>query len=287
MPDPRTPSRWPYRLQQPLRRKRVVKRDDSPRGVQARETPQPWMTPRKARVGLGVVALGALLLFARWLYGSPYLTVSDVEVTGASRVPEDAIVAAAGLDGDSTFGLDLEAAEARVEALPGLRGATVEKHGWSGVRISVIERTPWGIWQSGETRTPIDVDGYVLGDLQPAEGAPVIIDVAGAGAPGERVDPDAVTVADRLLREAPRTLGRRPTVFAWSRASGLTAVLSSDDIEAKDAIWVTFGNARDHDYKVATLYVLLEEAKKRKLNLASVDLRYGDRVTYREAGRNP
>jgi hypothetical protein len=56
-------------------------------------------------------------------------------------------------------------------------------------------------------------------------------------------------------------------------------VLSGQDIEGK-AVWVTFGDSRDYDYKIAALYNLLEQAKEQHLALNAVDLRFGDRLSF-------
>ena len=44
---------------------------------------------------------------------------------------------------------------------------------------------------------------------------------------------------------------------------------------------MTFGDGRDYDYKVATLFVLFQRAKQDELALNVVDLRFGDRLSFR------
>ncbi|MEX0750692.1 MAG: hypothetical protein WD359_07765, partial [Dehalococcoidia bacterium] len=96
---------------------------------------------------------------------------------------------------------------------------------------------------------------------------------------GDRIDRGAIQLAARIVDEAETAFGRRVLVLAYRQESGLTVALSSTDINGKP-VWVTFGDSRDYDYKIASLYVLLEQAKERDLALNAVDLRFGDRLSF-------
>ena len=72
---------------------------------------------------------------AWWAYQSPYLTVHEVGVVGAQRFSPAQIADAADIEGASTLTGDLDAAEQRVAALPGVRSVSIEKEGWSGATI--------------------------------------------------------------------------------------------------------------------------------------------------------
>ncbi len=283
--SPKTPGRFPYRAGKPVRSRRVIKTKDTdaPRGVRRREQEQPTMriTPMQARGALAAAMIACLFAAAWWAYHSPYLTVAQPEIAGASRLTPGQIQDAARISGDSVFGLDLDAAEARVAALPEVRTAEITKHGWTGVTISIEERTPWGSWQINGVNVPIDIDGYVMtGEAAPLD-APIILEVAPQRVlnGGDRVDPGAVALAARLIDEADTAFGRRVMALMYRQQAGLTAVLSAPDIDGKP-LWVTFGDNRDYDYKIATLYVLLEQAKEEKLALNAVDLRFGDRLSF-------
>lgn len=285
MPSARTPGRWPYRAAQPARSKRVVrvKQEETPRGVQRRdEMPEPWRpTPRQSRLALA--SLLGLCLFAAglWAYHSPYLTVNNVTVRGATQIAPEQIAAASGLEGESALGLDTEGARLRVAALPKVRSVTVERKGWTSVEITVEERVAWGSWQINGVNVPIDADGYVLDGAPAPDGSPVIVEVEPQRVvnAGDRLDPGAVGLAVRLMKESETAFGRPVAALVYRQSSGLTAVLGAQDIDGK-ALWVTFGDSRDYDYKVATLYVLLEQAKQKDLALNAVDLRFGDRVSF-------
>jgi len=280
----RIPRKWPYTAAKPGRARRVVRKPDAEqRGVRRRETPQPvWrITPRQARIALAGSTLALLVSVGWWAWHSPWLTVHDIEVSGASQVPASQIMEAAGIDGASVFTLDLSAAEARIESLPKISDATLERHGWTSVSIHVQERTPWGNWQMNGVNVPVDIDGYVLDGPPAPEGAPVIIEVDPKRVlnPGDRLEPDAIQLAARLIDEADTAFGREVMLLAYREDAGLTVALSSPEINEKP-VWVTFGDSRDYDYKVAALYVLFEQAKERKLALNAVDLRFGNRLSF-------
>lgn len=284
MPAARTPGRWPYRAAPPVRRRRVVPARDVPaRGVRARtdDAPRVWITRRQARIALVVAAMFMAASAAWWAYHSPWLTVSDVKVVGATQVSPQVVAKAAGIEGASIFGLDLKAAQTRVRALPKLRSATVKKTGPHSVEIDVQERTVWGAWQVNGVNMPIDQDGYVLSGVAPP-GAPVIIDAEPRPAvrAGDRLEPGIAQLAARIVRESETAFGRKVVALVYKQDQGLTAVLSGTSAGDKP-VWVTFGDARDYDFKVATLYALFQRAKQDNLAVSVVDLRFGGRLSFR------
>lgn len=285
MAGARTPGKWPYRAAPPGRTRRVVKvRDAERRGVLPHTPPEPRVriTRLQARVAFAAAVLALLVWSVWWGYRSPWLTVDRVTVNGTSELTRQQVRAAAGIGGASIFGLDLQAAQARVAALPKVSSATVTKRGWNSVTIDVRERTVWGSWQINGVNVPIDADGYVLDGQAAPAGSPVIVELDPQGVvnAGGRVDAGAVELAVKLVRDAEGAFGRKVLALLYRQDSGLTAVLSGSASEDQ-AIWVTFGDSRDYDYKVATLYVLIEQAQQQDLTLRTVDLRFGDRLSFR------
>src|SRR5262249_48294372 len=75
--------------------------------------------------GLTIAALAA----ADWARQTPLLAVRTVEITGARRLDESVVRAAASLElGTNLLALDVLATEARVASLPGVRRAHVVRH---------------------------------------------------------------------------------------------------------------------------------------------------------------
>lgn len=286
MAGARTPGKWPYVPGRSSRLRRVIKLAspaDAARGVQRREhaPKRPPVSPAQARLLLGLAFFFALAAFGWWLLHGPWLTVRGVEVTGASRLSAQEVRAAAGLDGARTFGLDLESARTRVAALPGVRAVTIGRRGRSTVVIDVQERRPWGAWRIDGADVVIDDEGYVLDGQAAPAGAPTIVEVNAQRAinVGDRLDPGAVEAAVRLTRESDKTLGRKVIALLYRRESGLTVVLSGADA-GDPPLWATFGDARDYDYKVAALDVLTAQAREAEVPVGTVDLRFGDRLSF-------
>lgn len=285
MASARTPGKWPYKAAKPGRTRRVIKTrgESAPGGVvrASREPPKPVITPGRARLVLAIAFVSAIVAGSWWAYHSPYLTVQRVTVNGVTSRSAQEVRAAAALDGQSGFSLDTASAQARVAALTGVRSAKVTQHGWNAVTIDVEERAVWGSWRIGATDIPIDAEGYVLGGVAAPPGAPVIIewDPQRVVNVGDRLDTGAVQLAARLVRESKTAFGRDVVSLIYKQSSGLTAVLSSDD-GSDGKLWATFGDSRDYDYKVAALYVLLQQARDSDVAVNTVDLRFGDRLTF-------
>ena len=273
----------PYAAGKPGRSARVLRTGEPQRGVRRRDKRAPAL--RITRLQARLAFLAALAAMAAsggwWAYHAPWLTVDEVRVEGTALLTAEQVRAAADIDGDSILRLDLAAAERRVEALPEVRSATATKHGWNRATIAVEERVAWGSWQIDGVDVPVDVDGYVLSGAAAPDGSPRIVEVNPQRAlnAGDRLDRGAIELADRLTREAERTLGRTVLLLAYRQDAGLTAVLSTSDIDG-ESLWVTFGDARDYEYKIAALYVLIEEARANDVALHSVDLRFGDRLSF-------
>ena len=282
MPEARTPGKWPYKGARATRMKRVVKaKNPEPQGVLRRAPPQPRfvVTRKQARIAALSVMIFAVAASAWWVYHSPWLTVRTVTVEGTITLTPDEVRGAAALDGSSGLSVDTTAARGRVSALPNVRSVTVKQHGWNSVDIQIEERVPWGSWQINGVNVPIDVDGYVL-DRPAPDGSPIIVEVEPQRVinTGDRLDGGAVELAARLTKDAKTAFGRTVIGLVYRQSAGLTAVLSGATVD-DSALWVTFGDSRDYDYKVAALYVLIEQARQNELAVNAVDLRFGDRLT--------
>lgn len=258
-----------------LRRRPVVGSRTAGRTTSRLRLPAPSVRLTASRRRLFAAALFMLgLALAGWfLYHSSALTVQDVRVKGATTLDPEVVAAVAGLEGESLFTADLGAARERVEAMPRVKEASVSRDWLRNVRVTVAERQPWGLWQASGRIYVIDDEGVVL-DLPSIENAPLIVQTDRLGEPlvaGDRVDAGAVAVANHLALEAERTIGRPVVALEFSQARGLVALLDGD-------LRVAFGDAQGYEFKVATLFAVLQQAAEEGRSLRNVDLRFGDRV---------
>ena len=244
----------------------------------------PPLSERWRSALLVALAVVGALAGGWWLYRSPLLSVREVNVEGNSVLSAELLRQVADMEGQSILRSDVAGASERLLALPLVKEAQIKREWPASVSITIVERTPWGVWDAGGKRFVVDDEGVVL-DLPAPKGAPVILqsDAPRPLVPGDRVDSGAVAVASELVPTAERTLGRRVVALEFSQASGLTAVLNGGP--ERPRLRATFGDAQGYAFKIAALYAVLRRADAEDRTLRSVDLRFGDRVAVREVNR--
>lgn len=233
------------------------------------------------RGALGAIATLAVI-GAGWggwtLVQGDALRVQRVTVVGAGVEGPRTIAAAADLDGRSLLRLDLDAAARRVRALPGVAEATVERDWPNGARIAVVEHIGWGYWQAAGERVVIDATGLVPPRARPPhDGAPTVVEIAAARAPGpgERVDADTVALLERMYREGVfDRLQVQPTGFEFRRDRGLTIRVAAGPA-------AVFGDSQSYEFKVAAWGSLLERMEGQALDAREIDLRFGQQLVLR------
>lgn len=232
-----------------------------------------WLRGSIALAMAGLLATGGY-----WLYTSPLLTIDEVAVEGNSVLTAGEARGIAAIEGNSLFDPEFSEAEARLAALPIVKTVDISRDFPNDARITITERSAWGLWQTGERRVAIDDEGVVV-DLPAPPGAPVIVQIdpgAQLPAPGERVDAGAVDVVRQLTATAQQTLGRTVLSLEYAQASGLTVVLSNTNGDG--GLRVLFGDGQGYEFKVAALFAVLQQASGEGRSLSRVDLRFGDRV---------
>jgi len=216
------------------------------------------------------VATGTFLILR-----SPWLTVQYVNVAGAETLDAAALVELSDLEGRSILRLPLDDASERILALPQVRDVSFTRDWPQGVTLHVEERVPAAFWSIGGRDYVVDEEGVVLAAGVPSGPVPRIVEpgdrVMGAG---DRVHPDALALAGRIMRESPHFLGQSIRELEYRAGIGVTAVF-------ENGLRVTFGDERSYEYKVAVLAKLLDQlSAKAGPPPRAIDLRFGERVTY-------
>ena len=209
------------------------------------------------------------------LYVSPLLRVQDVQVVGATAVSTDEILSLAAIDDESMLRLDLTAAERRIESIPIVQAARLERRWPQTIRIEITERAPWALWQIGDAHYIIDSEGVVLPGSAPIENAPVIHDVTGQArlVPGDQVDRDAVVVSRELLKRVPEKLALNVLTLEYTPQQGLA--LTTDA-----GYRVVVGDSQNFDYKLAVWQAIEERLGRQAMVGHVLDLRFGDRPSF-------
>lgn len=186
-----------------------------------------WLVPaaRFATVGgiLGLLAGGPYFAvrtgFAEHAFDLAYryaldasvaagLKVDDVLLDGREHTTRPQVIAALGLKrGDPMLGFDPSTLRQRVEALPWVRTARVERLFPGTVRISITERNPIALWQKNGQFHVVDDEGAVIADSAPERYRDLLI-VVGDDAP--KHVPELV-----VLLAAEPALKQRVTAAVW------------------------------------------------------------------------
>jgi cell division protein FtsQ len=115
------------------------------------------------RSGALAAAYGHTVTGAVLLSGELGLRVGDVQVEGRHETQAGALLAALGVRrGMPILALDLAGAKARLEALPWVRSASVERRWPHLVFVRIEERTPLALWQNQDRIKVIDQEGTVI-----------------------------------------------------------------------------------------------------------------------------
>jgi cell division protein FtsQ len=196
------------------------------------------------------------------------LALENVDVIGRQRQSIASVLHALDVQrGMPIFDVDLAAAKTRLEALPWIRTADVERQLPDTLFIRLTERQPFAFWQHGGTLSLIDRDGTVIpaGDL--AQYGPLIVLV------GDDAPTNAASLIAMLATEP--TLARRVTAAVrfgdrrWTLHfdTGVGVALPETDASAA---WQRLAGLEAQDR-------ILER------DVTAVDLRLPDRVTVRLA----
>ena len=163
--------------------------------------------------------------------------------------------------------IDVSRARAKVEALPWVKSAKIERRLPGTIHIKLEERLPYALWQRDGRYTLVDHEGHLIVDVPAAEfQLPLIV---GADAPAHaavlfetlRAEPDLA----RRVQAAVRVGARRWNIHFDSYENGISVRLPEDNI--KDA-WARLA-ALDRDHKI------LER------DLEFIDLRFKDQLIVR------
>lgn len=199
--------------------------------------------------------------------GGAGLVLEYVSVEGREHTPIEGILAALGLSqGDPLMALDPTSARNRLEALPWVKEATVERRLPETVHIRLTERTPIALWQHDDHYSLVDPDGRVIdGDVTAYAGLP---EIAGAGAP------EAASDLFTMLSTAP-TLG--PRVKAAVRVGQRRWDLWVDDLLPGRGVIVHLPESHPAD-AIRRLIALENSDQLLERDIAGVDFRLGDRL---------
>jgi cell division protein FtsQ len=119
------------------------------------------------------------------------LRVTEVVIEGRANTPEALLRAAIGVSkGDPILGFSLEDTRSRIEMIPWIEHATVERRLPGTVVINLQERRPYAIWQNQGKFVLVDRAGQVVAnqDVSQFRHLPLIVGLGAPGAAAEILD---------------------------------------------------------------------------------------------------
>ena len=190
--------------------------------------------------------------------------IEDIKVSGNEQTSEIDILQLLGLDGaTSLVGLDIDAARAKLVALPWVESAEVRKIYPKTVEVSLRERKAFGIWQHGSDLSLIEKNGSVIAPLRDNKFASMPLFV------GRDAEVAAASVEDEFAKW-PAIASR---VKAFVRVAGRRW-----DLHLDNGVVVKLPEV-DVDNALAILSQLDAEQQVLSRDIAAVDLRLSDRTT--------
>jgi cell division protein FtsQ len=227
-----------------------------------------------------LVGLGAGV---RWLLTADRFAVTRVEVRGASRLPVERIVAAAGIPaGTNLWRIDPVAVVARIQTLPEVRRAELIRELPNRVTVLVEERRPFTLVASTRLHW-LDEDGRLLGEAGQAvsPSVPVISGLTDDEVAAMRTTPGpraraAIALIRSLLRSGSPLAGEISEID-MSRREGPV-------LYTVDGIEVRLGS-EEWDERLARLEGVLAQVAAQGEPVRTIDLRFRDQVVLQKGGQ--
>lgn len=211
---------------------------------------------RRRRMFGSLLAVAAFALAAWIAFWSPLLMVREVKVVGGRNVDPVEVASIAGLDSDDNLLLVSPTQVAsKVEELPWVRGAKVDRRLPGTVRVRVVERKPAVVLSSDGQQWTLDRMGNVLAEGAVTEGLPALagIDLAAVSA-GERV-------TDPAMRDALAAWRSLSPKIRAQVAAVLAPTPERITLSFEDGTQVRYGAARSMHAKNKVLAALLAELR--------------------------
>ena len=216
--------------------------------------------------------------------------VQQVNVVGTQNRTLVHTIQNMGIQGQNIFLLDVESLTTRIEALPIVASVNLEKQVPHQLVVTVVERTPVLLWQTQRGTFSADSSGVVIAPASESSGTDhlmTVIDARGGVAaqqvqPGFHLNTADIAFAIQVFARLPHLAGVSPSTLRYDvvpRQGGHTSF-----IVASSAGWLAYlGSANDSnplDNRLLELQQILSFAQQQRLNLATIDLRFGLRPVF-------
>jgi len=257
----------------------------------------------------GVLALGVLIVLAiNFILNSDTFRLTQVKVVGTHNNALISKIQGMGLQGENIFLLNVQDVVSLIDASPLVSSVELSKQLPDRLTITVVERKPVLLWQTQQGTFSVDRTGIVVASASDTPGADhlgTVIDgtnmdkgVQGTGAavpalhPGSYLKQADIAFAVDALQRIPKVIGVNAfklyydgTMYAstTNQASEGQYSRGSFIIESSDGWKAIVGNSHDANplnNRLLELRALLKLAQEQRLNIGTIDLRYGLRPVF-------
>ncbi len=268
---------------------------------------------RTGRKGLlwrvfGIFALLLLVVLgANFALTSSAFRVAQVSVVGAHNDILVRGIQHMGMQGQNIFLIDVVALTARIDMLPMVASANLEKQWPNQLLVVVTERTPVLLWQTAHGTYSVDEHGMVIAPADQTAGAGALMTVVdgrrqgktsggkGTGVrdmqPGDQLNVADIAFAAAVFADLPKVVGVTDFVLRYSDTLSIGPAIGPASkggsggflVESK-AGWIAYlGGTNDANplhNRLVELRQILALGQQEQLNLATIDLRFGLRPVY-------
>lgn len=267
---------------------------------------------RTARRGLlwrlfGVFAgIFIVILSASFAFSSNAFRIEQVNVEGTRNDTLVQSIQKMGVQGENIFLVNVPALTSRIEASPFVYSASLSKQLPNQLTIMVVERVPALLLQTSQGTFVVDRQGVVMASVKEMTGAASLNTVItndtriGKGQAakasqriqaGARLNPAMIGFALDVFKSLPQATGINAyklrydgTMYAnGTTEPGTQTGKGTFIVESSDGWMAYLGGADDANplgNRLIELQQILAIAKEKRLNLATVDLRYGLHPVY-------
>lgn len=240
---------------------------------------------------LGFFAVLALVIAAvGFALFSPSFHVRSVAVMGTTSPKVINAIKQMNMIGQNIFLIDLASLTDRIDAIPLVQSADIQKTWPDQLVVNIVERLPVLLWQTPQQTYSVDSHGVVIGlasDTTGAEHLMTVIDMRSKAVtqqvlPGTRLNYADISFALQVFERLPQVVGMntftlRYTVSNAQASNGSFIVVSPQG-------WIAYlGNNSDSnplDNRLVELQQILKKAQQDQLTLATIDVRYGLRPVF-------
>ena len=238
-----------------------------------------------ALIVLAMVAAGFALF-------SPSFRVGQVAVAGTSNPALVRTIQHMGMQGQNIFLIDVTGFTSRVDALPLVASASIQKAWPDSLTVTVVERQPVLLWQTPRATYSVDSHGIVIGLASQIAGTGHLMTVVDARIkgvtqhvqPGTQLNATDIAFAQQVFAQMPLFAGVTAFTLHYDAAAGSkTSGEGSFIVESSQGWKAYLGGADDTnplDNRLVELRQILSKAQQQQWNLATIDLRYGLRPVF-------